>query len=97
MMTNKMGSNPDMVFANLKNRKLTNQGNPTGILDHLRDTKTVPRRDPRPEKRPKTVLYHLGNVSPFSNLYRIQTTIPALIAQFLLEACIPRDLTIPDV
>jgi hypothetical protein len=32
-----------------------------------------------------------------SNLYLIQTTIPTLIAQFLLEACITRDLTIPGL
>jgi hypothetical protein len=42
------------------------------------------------------VLYHLENMSPCSKLYRIQTTDPPLIAQFLFEACcIPRDLTIP--
>jgi hypothetical protein len=87
-MTNKTGSNPDRVVARLKNRKRTNQGNPTGILDHLRDTRSVPWRDPRPEKRSKMVLYHLGNMSLCSSLYRIQTTIPTLIDQFLLEACI---------
>lgn len=36
-------------------------------------------------------------MSPCSNLYHIQTTFPTLIAQFLLEACIPRDLTIPGL
>ena len=49
MMTNKTRSNPDWVVVSLKNRKQTNQGYPTGILDHLRDTRSVPWRDPRPE------------------------------------------------
>jgi hypothetical protein len=49
MMTNKIGSNPDRVIASLKNRKRTNKRYPTGILDHLHDTRSVPRRDPRPE------------------------------------------------
>jgi hypothetical protein len=64
MMTNKTRSNPDRVVASLKNKKRTNQGYPTGILDHLRDTRSVPWRDPRREERPQTVLYHLGNMSP---------------------------------
>jgi hypothetical protein len=34
-MTNRTGSNPDRVVASLKNRKRTNKGYPTGILDHL--------------------------------------------------------------
>jgi hypothetical protein len=95
IMINKMGNNPDRVVVSLKNRKQTNQGYPTGILNDLRDTRSVPWRDPRPEQRPKTVLHHLENMSLRSILYRIQTTIPTLIAQFVLEACIPRDLTIP--
>jgi hypothetical protein len=49
MMTNKTGRNPDRVIANLKNRKGTNQGYPTGILDHLGDTRSEPWKDPRPE------------------------------------------------
>jgi hypothetical protein len=97
MMTNKTGSNPNRVIGNLINRKQTDQGYPTGILDHLRNTRSVPWRDSRPEQRPKTVLYHLGIMSPRSNLYPIQTTIPTLIAQFLLEACIPRDLMFPGL
>jgi hypothetical protein len=42
MMTDKAGSNPDRVFASLKNRKRTNQGYPTGIFDHLCNTGSVP-------------------------------------------------------
>jgi hypothetical protein len=49
MMTNETGSNPDRVVVSLKNRKRTNKGYPTGILDDLCDTRFVPRRDPRPE------------------------------------------------
>jgi hypothetical protein len=97
MMTDKTGSNPDRVVASLKNRKRTNQGYATGILDHLWDTRSVPWRDPRLEYRPKTVLYQLENMSPRSNLYCIQTTVPPLIAQFLLDACIPRNLMIPGL
>jgi hypothetical protein len=48
-MTNKRGSNPDMVVASLKNRKGTNQGYPNGKLDHLRDNRSLPWRDTRPE------------------------------------------------
>jgi hypothetical protein len=36
-------------------------------------------------------------MSPCSNLYRIQTTIPTLIAQLPLEACIPKDPAIPGL
>jgi hypothetical protein len=35
----------------------------------------------------------LGNVAPHSILDQIQTTIPPVIAQFLLEVCISRGLT----
>jgi hypothetical protein len=49
MMSNKTRSNPDRVVASLKNRKRTNKGYTTGILDHLCDTRSMPRWDPRPE------------------------------------------------
>jgi hypothetical protein len=31
---------------------LINWGYPTGVFDHLRDTRSVPWRDPRPQYRP---------------------------------------------
>jgi hypothetical protein len=42
MKTDKMGSNPDRVVTSLTNRKRTNWGYLTGILCHLRNTRSVP-------------------------------------------------------
>jgi hypothetical protein len=45
MMTDKTRSNPNRVVTSLKNAKQTNQGYPTGMLDYLRNTRSLARRE----------------------------------------------------
>jgi hypothetical protein len=68
-------SNSDRVVANLKNRKWTNQGYPTGILNYLRDTRSVPEgtQDRNKDQRRSFTTLEICPRAPTSIVYRPQS------------------------
>jgi hypothetical protein len=97
MMTNKMRSNPDRVVASLKNRKRTNKGYQLAYLIICATPDLCPgeTQDRNKDQSRSFTTLEIYPRAPASIVYRPQ--IPTLIDQFLLEACIPRDLMIPGL